>query len=75
MAKLYFNKLEVSRYQELNEKLLNIVEQGIARLERQGTFRSLYDIEIVGVAVYYRKKWRCDTQSQRDNRDKLRQYV
>ena len=66
MAKLYFNGKEVVQNQVLNEELLNLVEQGMARLEKQGTFRSLYDIEIMGVAVYYRKNWRYENVPQKE---------
>ena len=57
MAKLYFKGSEVAQNQVLSGELLNLIEQGIARTEKQGSFRSLYDIEITGIALYYNKKW------------------
>ncbi len=66
MAKLYFDRSKVAQHQVLDEELLSLVEQGIARLERQGSFRSFYDIEIMGVAVYYRKNWRYEGISQKE---------
>lgn len=57
MAKLYFKGSEVVQNQVLSEELLKLIERGIARTEKQASFRSLYDIEITGVAVYYNKKW------------------
>ena len=61
MAKLYFNKSDVSQHQGLEEKILELVEKGMERLERQASFRSLYQIEILGVTVYYRKNWSYDS--------------
>jgi hypothetical protein len=57
MAKLYFKGSEVAQNQVLSGELLNLIEQGIARTEKQASFRSLYDIEITGIALYYNKKW------------------
>ena len=68
MAKLYFKGSEISRNQTLDQELLNILEQGIAKAEKQGTFRSLYDIEIMGIAVYYRKNWRYDSLTRQADR-------
>jgi hypothetical protein len=75
MAKLYFTKSDISQCQELDEKLLNIVEHGIARLEKQGSFRSFYDIEIMGVTIYYRKNWRYDRLSQKVNQKEVESAV
>jgi hypothetical protein len=58
MAKLYFDKSEISQYQGLNEGLLELVEKGMVRLEKQSSFRALYNLEIMGITVYYRKSWR-----------------
>ena len=66
MAKLYFDKSEISQYQGLNQGLLEIVEKGMMRLEKQGSFRALYDLEIVGITVYYRKNWRYSDLSQKE---------
>jgi hypothetical protein len=68
MAKLYFKGSEISRNQTLDQELLNLLEQGIAKAEKQGTFRSLYDIEIMGVAVYYRKNWRYEGLTRQADR-------
>ena len=65
MAKLYFKGDEVNHNQLLGEELLNLIEKGIAKAEKQGIFRSLYDIEIMGVAIYYRKNWRYDGVDQK----------
>ena len=64
MGKLYFKGSEVAQNQELNEDLLNLVEQGMARSKEQLTFRSLYDIEIMGIVVYYRKNWSYESKIQ-----------
>ena len=66
MAKLYFDKSKVAQNQELSEELLELIEQGIARVEKQASFRSFYDIEITGVAVYFRKNWRYEGVSQEE---------
>ena len=65
MAKLYFDKSDISQHQGLHEELLGLVERGMERLEEQRSFRSLYDVEITGVAVYYRKNWRYNGLSQK----------
>ncbi len=57
MAKLYFDKSRVTQNEALSKELLDLIEQGIARVERQASFRSFYNIEIMGVAVYFRKNW------------------
>ena len=62
MAKLYFDKSEISQHQGLDGELLSLVEKGIARLEKQGSFRSFYEIEIMGITVYYKKNWRYNGQ-------------
>lgn len=66
MAKLYFDKSEISQYRELNQGLLEIVEKGMVRLEKQGSFRTLYDLEIVGITVYYKKDWRYNDLPQKE---------
>ena len=68
MAKLYFDKSGISQRQGLDEMLLSLVEKGMARLEKQGSFRSFYDIEIIGITVYYRKNWHYNGQSQEENK-------
>lgn len=69
MPKLYLNKSAIVKNQIIDEKLLNLVEQEIARNERQSVFRSLYDLEIMGVVVYYRKNWRYKTLAQDEDQD------
>ena len=64
MSKLYFDKLAISRDPELKERLLALVESGIAKTEKQGSFRSLYDIEIAGVTIYYQKSWHFNDSTQ-----------
>ncbi len=64
MAKLYFDKLRVTQNEALNKELLDLIEQGIARVEKQASFRSFYDIEIMGISVYFRKNWRYEGISQ-----------
>ena len=64
MAKLYFDKLRVTQNEALSKELLELIEQGIARVEKQASFRSFYDIEIMGIAVYFRKNWRYEGVSQ-----------
>ena len=64
MSKLYFDKSAILRDQELRERLLALVESGIAKTERQGSFRSLYDIEIAGVTIYYQKNWHFNGSTQ-----------
>ena len=60
MAKLYISNLEISRSQGLNEALSLLVEKKIAEAEKQESLMKLYDIEIQGIAIYYRKQWRYD---------------
>ena len=64
MGKLYLDRLEIPKHAGLSKSLLNLVELGIPKLEEQSIFRSLYDIEIMGVTIYYRKKWHYDRQSE-----------
>lgn len=64
MAKLYFSKSQISQSEGLDERLSRLVGEGIERREKQSNFRSLYDIEILSVAVYYRKNWHYDSASQ-----------
>jgi len=66
MAKLYFNESEIAQNEGLNERLVALVEGGLARHEKQGSFRSLYEIEITGVAVYYRRTWRYGGQDEKE---------
>lgn len=66
MAKLYFKGPEVTQRQELGKKLLELVDQGIAKREKQGSFRSFYDLEIMGITIYYRKNWRYEGLSQEE---------
>ena len=67
MAKVYFTKPEISQYQGLSEMLINLVEEGIERREKQRSFQSLYDIEVVSVTIYYRKNWHYNDLSQEGN--------
>jgi len=69
MAKLYFNKTEISQHQGLYEMLMSLVENGIAQHEKQSSFRSLYDIEIIGVMVYYKKDWRYNSKAAKSELD------
>ena len=64
MAKLYLDKLKVAQNEEFSKELLELIEQGIARVEKQASFRSFYDIEIMGISVYFRKNWRYEGVSQ-----------
>ncbi len=66
MAKLYFKGPEVTQRQELDKELMKLVEQGLAQREKQGSFRSFYDLEIMGITIYYRKNWRYEGLSQED---------
>jgi len=66
MAKLYFKGPEVTQHQELDKELLELVEEGMAQREKQGSFRSFYDLEIMGVTIYYKKNWRYENLSQED---------
>ena len=75
MAKLYFNGSKLNRHQTLSKELLDVVEQGIAQTEKQGIFRALYDIEIVGVTVYYRKNWRYDKLSREEDQKEVEGVV
>lgn len=54
MGKLYIKNPDVNKNKILNNELIKIVE----RNEKQKIFPSLYDIEIMGVVVYYKKNWR-----------------
>lgn len=65
MPKLYFSKSAILQHEGLSEKLLELVERGVARAEKQASFRSLYDIEIMGIAIYYKKEWRYEVPSQK----------
>ena len=64
MAKLYFDKSAISQHEGLEKGLSDLVESGMARVEKQGSFRSLYDIQISGVTVYYAKRWHYDGMSE-----------
>ena len=66
MSKLYLNKQDIPKHEGLSEKLLNTIELGIPQNERQQIFRSLYDIEITGIVIYYKKNWRFDGQSREE---------
>ncbi|MFC1715455.1 hypothetical protein ACFL6S_17430 [Candidatus Poribacteria bacterium] len=66
MAKLYFKGPEVTQHQELDKELLKLVEQGMTQREKQGSFRSFYDLEIMGITVYYKKNWRYEGLSQEE---------
>lgn len=66
MAKLYFKGSDVAEYQELNKDLLDLIEHGMTETEKQRSFRSFYDIEVMGVAVYYKKNWRYERVTQED---------
>ena len=66
MAKLYFNESEIAQQEGLNERLVALVEDGLARHEKQGSFRSLYEIEITGVAIYYKRMWRYSGQDEKE---------
>ncbi len=66
MAKLYFKGPEVTQHQELDKELLKLVEQGMTQRERQGSFRSFYDLEIMGITIYYKKNWRYEGVSQEE---------
>ncbi len=66
MAKLYFKGPEVTQHQELDKELLKFVEQGMTQREKQGSFRSFYDLEIMGITIYYRKNWRYEGLSQEE---------
>ena len=71
MAKLYFKGSEILQNQALSEELLELIEQGIARTEKQGSFRSLYDIEISGIAVYYNKRWCYEKLLQAEDEEEM----
>ncbi len=66
MAKLYFKGPEVTQHQELDKELLKLVEQGMTQREKQGSFRSFYDLEIMGITIYYKKNWRYEGLSQEE---------
>ncbi len=66
MAKLYFDKSVVSQHEGLEKGLSDLVESGMAKVEKQGSFRSLYDIHITGVTVYYEKRWHYDSVSEKE---------
>ena len=68
MAKLYFRGEEIVRSNILNGELLELVERGIEEHEKQRNFRSLYDLEIMGFTIYYRKNWRYDRVAQEEAR-------
>ena len=69
MAKLYFNNSEISQHQGLGEKLTKLVEAGVERQENQRSFRAFYDLEILGIAVYYRKNWHYNHLPQREDKE------
>ena len=66
MAKLYFKGPEVTQHQELDKELLELVEDGMTKREKQASFRSFYDLEIMGITIYYKKNWRYENLSQED---------
>ena len=66
MAKLYFKGPEVTQHQELDKELLKLVEQGMTQREKQGSFRSFYDLEVMGITIYYKKNWRYEGISQEE---------
>ena len=66
MAKLYFNESEIAQHEGLSQRLVALVEDGLARHEKQGSFRSLYEIEITGVAIYYKRMWRYSGQDEKE---------
>ena len=66
MAKLHFKREEIVQKNMLDGELLELVERGIEKHEKQRSFRSLYDLEIMGVTVYYRKNWRYDRVAQEE---------
>ena len=66
MAKLYFKGPEVTQHQELDKELLKLVEQGMTQREKQGSFRSFYDLEIMGITIYYKKNWRYEGLPQEE---------
>ncbi|MBD3181800.1 hypothetical protein GF312_05885 [Candidatus Poribacteria bacterium] len=74
MSKLYFNKASISPNHRLLNILISLVEKGIAKIERQHSFRELYDIEILGITIYYRKNWRYD-KSNDENSMKEREKI
>ena len=65
MAKLYFDRSAISQHEGLEEGLSGLVESGMAQVEKQGSFRSLYDIQIKGITVYYEKRWHYDGMSEK----------
>ncbi len=71
MGKLYIKNAEVTQHKLLKEEILSLVEQLLAKNEKQSIFRSLYDLEIMGVAIYYRKNWRYEglTQDEQDEKE------
>jgi len=70
MGKIYIKNPDVNKNKSLNDELMKIVE----RNEKQKIFPSLYDIEIMGVAVYYKKNWRYEVLSQ-DEESKELAYI
>ena len=64
MGKLYFKGPEVAQRDELGKELMELIELGMAQREKQGSFRSFYDLEIMGITVYYKKNWRYEGISQ-----------
>ncbi len=66
MAKLYFKGPEVTKRNELEKELLKLVEQGMSQRERQGSFRSFYDLEVMGITIYDTKNWRYEGLSQKE---------
>jgi hypothetical protein len=67
MGKLYLKNSEVAGKQILNEELLSLVEGS----EKQKIFRSLYDIEIMGIVVYYKKNWCYENLAQKEDQNIL----
>jgi len=70
MGKIYIKNPDVNKNKSLNDELMKIVE----RNEKQKIFPSLYDIEIMGVVVYYKKNWRYEVLSQ-DEESKELAYI
>ena len=71
MAKLYFDRSSVLQEEGLEQGLSSLVESGMARVQKQRDFQSLYDIEIKGVTVYYVKHWHYDGAPEKDTSNAL----
>jgi hypothetical protein len=66
MAKLYLEREEIIQNNILGKELMELLERGIEKHEKQRSFRSLYDLEIMGVTIYFRKRWRYDRVHQEE---------